>query len=62
MEDYEHLRNRGKGSMNSEDEEHRRLFADVSTGEYVVHKAGGLFIATKGARKTIDESEESEER
>ncbi|MBR7006536.1 MAG: hypothetical protein IKH98_06565 [Candidatus Methanomethylophilaceae archaeon] len=60
--DYEHLRSRGKRLLYSGDEEHRRLFAEVSTGEYTVHKAGALFIATKGARTTIDESEESEER
>ncbi|MBO4569133.1 MAG: hypothetical protein J5674_04115 [Candidatus Methanomethylophilaceae archaeon] len=44
----------------SGDEEHRRLFADVSTGEYMVHKAGSLFIATESSRTTIDESEESD--
>ncbi len=42
------------------DEEHRRLFADVSTGGYMVHKAGSLFIATEGPVTTIDESEEGE--
>ncbi len=58
--DYEHPRSRGKGFPYSDDEEHRRLFADVSTGGYTVHKAGALFIATKGARTTIDGSEKSE--
>ena len=58
--DYERLENRRKGFLYSDDEEHRRLFADVSTGGYTVHKAGALFIATEGPRTAIDKSKKSE--
>ncbi|MBR6203536.1 MAG: hypothetical protein IKQ60_00440 [Candidatus Methanomethylophilaceae archaeon] len=42
-----HRKSRGKSRLYSGDEEHRRLFADISTGGYTVHKAGSLFIATR---------------